>query len=105
MEPRCHQMANELRLMSIEGKEAASAFMAAYRVWVDARSTYGNGMAVAKSKPACVTYVDLSRKAAQACVNAEQCYWQRPFDHPDNRASGIPFEAWARARQARGLPT
>lgn len=96
--------AQRLRAMPIESKPEAEAFVAAYRAWVDAISTYGNGMAIANSKPASVTHQDIFRKAAEAHIRAELCYWQRPFDHPANRSAGIPLATWERARLSRGLP-
>ncbi len=96
--------AQRLRALPIGTKMEALAFVAAYRAWVDAISTYGNGMALAKIKPASVTYADIFRKAAHAHIVAEVCYWQMPFDHPANRSAGIPRTTWERARLSRGLP-
>ena len=98
------QDAQRLRSLPILTKQEAEAFVKAYRVWVDAISTYGNGMSLANSKPASVTYADIFRKATEAHIRAELCYWQRPFDHPANKSAGIPRSTWERARFSRGLP-
>jgi len=96
--------AQRLRALPISTKQEALAFVDSYRAWVDAISTYGNGLSLARSKPACVVYADIFEKAAQAHIVAEVCYWQRPFDHPANRSAGIPRITWERARLSRGLP-
>ena len=75
MTPENLRTADELRRMSIDGQDAAQRFIAAYRTWVDAISTYGNGLATLRSKPACVTHADLFRKASEAFINAGECYW------------------------------
>ena len=105
MSPVNAEEAERLRLLPIDSKTDALSFVNAYRAWVDAISTYGNGLALARSKPACVVYADIYRKAIQAHIVAELCYWQRPFDDPSNKSAGIPRATWERARASRGLPT
>lgn len=103
MEPLNVREAQRLRGLPIDTKAQALEFVAAYRAWIEAISTYGNGMALANSRPAGLTYGDIFKKAKQAYIVAEVCYWQRPFDHPANRSAGIPRATWERARQSRGL--
>lgn len=98
------QEAQRLRAMPISTKQEALAFVEAYRAWVDAISTYGNGLSMQRSKPACVVYADVFRKANEAHIVAEVCYWQRPYEHQANKAAGIPRTTWERARLSRGLP-
>ena len=99
------QEAQRLRTLSIATKQEALDFVAAYRAWVDAISTYGNGLALKRNKPACVVYADIFSKANEAHIIAELCYWQKPFDHPANKSAGVPRATWERARLSRGLPT
>lgn len=104
MEAQNVAKAHQLRLLPIATKEQAIEFLSSYRAWVDAISTYGNGLALQRKRPACVEYADIFRKAAQAHIVAEVCYWQRPFEHPSNVSAGIPRATWERARISRGLP-
>ncbi len=103
MSPDNAQEANRLRGLPIDTKQQAQEFVAAYRAWVDAIATYGNGVFPVSKRPACVTHADIFRKAMRAYIAAEACYWQMPFDHPQNKAAGIPRSTWERARLSRGL--
>lgn len=93
-----------LRAMPIGTKEEAHAYMLAYRAWIVANASTGNGAFIgARSKPATVRAPDLVQKAHIAEERAELTYWQMPFDKARRHFDGLPYSKWAAKRQERGL--
>ena len=98
------KMVAVMRSMPISCKQEAHAFIAVYRHWLDAISTYGcNQMALKNSKPACVTHADIFRKAVAAYEIAEANYWQMSYEDARKAYNGIPRSTWAAGRIRRGL--
>ena len=92
----------KLRGMPIGTKDEAAAFMAAFKDYVWQNNPYG--MVLPKShKPACVRCPDIFRKAAEAEVTAEQCYWQMPWDMARVKFWGLPRAKWEAKRNEQGM--